>query len=195
MMSTSLVEVQVGMYSPPSSLPLLVPSGLGCPGMHLKQIFSMQLACLSPEDGRSMFLDPTASHGRNCSSSCWLTGWAADWSTGNKADGIVLLLNWQNKLRSLSLRANYTDKVTAACRWSYCHLLQIEDVAWSAWRIPYSLIIAFLDQSRYFSFQVASQLYSRGWVDPVPDLVLLKKSGSSGNRTWTSGSVARNSYH
>jgi hypothetical protein len=32
-------------------------------------------------------------------------------------------------------------------------------------------------------------------VDPVPDPLLLRKSGSSGNRTRTSGSVARNSDH
>jgi hypothetical protein len=32
-------------------------------------------------------------------------------------------------------------------------------------------------------------------VDPVPDPVLLRKSGSAGNRTQTSGSVARNSDH
>jgi hypothetical protein len=32
-------------------------------------------------------------------------------------------------------------------------------------------------------FQVAPQLYSRGWVDPVPDPLLLRKSGSAGNRT------------
>jgi hypothetical protein len=30
-------------------------------------------------------------------------------------------------------------------------------------------------------------------VDPVPDPLLLRKSGSAGNRTRTSGSVARNS--
>jgi hypothetical protein len=30
-------------------------------------------------------------------------------------------------------------------------------------------------------------------VDPVPDPILLRKSGSAGNRTRTSGSVARNS--
>jgi hypothetical protein len=30
-------------------------------------------------------------------------------------------------------------------------------------------------------------------VDPVPDTLLLRKSGSSGNRTLTFGSVARNS--
>jgi hypothetical protein len=30
-------------------------------------------------------------------------------------------------------------------------------------------------------------------VDPVPDPLLLRKSGNAGNRTRTSGSVARNS--
>jgi hypothetical protein len=42
-------------------------------------------------------------------------------------------------------------------------------------------------------FQVALQLYSRGRVDPVPDPLLLRTSSSAGNRTRTSGSVARNS--
>jgi hypothetical protein len=32
-------------------------------------------------------------------------------------------------------------------------------------------------------------------VDPVADPLLLRKSGSAENRTWTSGSVARNSDH
>jgi hypothetical protein len=32
-------------------------------------------------------------------------------------------------------------------------------------------------------------------VDPVPNPLLLGKSGSAGNQTWTSGSVARNSDH
>jgi hypothetical protein len=32
-------------------------------------------------------------------------------------------------------------------------------------------------------------------MDPVPDPLLLRKSGGSGNRTRTSGSVARNSDH
>jgi hypothetical protein len=45
------------------------------------------------------------------------------------------------------------------------------------------LILGFLDRSRYFFFQVAPQLYSQGWVDPVPDPLLLRKSGSAGNRT------------
>jgi hypothetical protein len=32
-------------------------------------------------------------------------------------------------------------------------------------------------------------------VDPIPDPLLLKKSGSARNQTWTSGFVARNSDH
>jgi hypothetical protein len=56
-------------------------------------------------------------------------------------------------------------------------------------------ILDFLDRSRYFFFQVAPQLYSRGWVDPVPDPLLLRKSGRARNRTQTCGSVAKNSDH
>jgi hypothetical protein len=54
---------------------------------------------------------------------------------------------------------------------------------------PYGHILDFLDRSRYFFFQAAPQLYSRGWVDPVWNPLLLRKSGSAGNRTRTSGSV------
>jgi hypothetical protein len=43
--------------------------------------------------------------------------------------------------------------------------------------------------------QAAPQLSSRGCVDPDPDPLLHRKSGSAGNRTGTSGSVARNSDH
>jgi hypothetical protein len=57
----------------------------------------------------------------------------------------------------------------------------------------YGRILGFLERSRYFFFEVAPQLYLRGRVDPVPDPLLLRKCGSAGNRTWTSGSVARNS--
>jgi hypothetical protein len=55
--------------------------------------------------------------------------------------------------------------------------------------------LGFLDRSRYFFFQVAPHLYSRGWVDPVPDPLLLRKFGSAGNRNRASGPVARNSGH
>jgi hypothetical protein len=55
----------------------------------------------------------------------------------------------------------------------------------------YDHILGFLDRRRYFFFELAPQLYSRGWVDPVPDPLLLRKSGRAGNRTRTSRSVAR----
>jgi hypothetical protein len=48
---------------------------------------------------------------------------------------------------------------------------------------PYGRILGFLDQSSYFFFQVALQLYSREWVGHVPDPLRLRKSGSVGNRT------------
>jgi hypothetical protein len=48
---------------------------------------------------------------------------------------------------------------------------------------PYGRILDYLDRSRYFFFQIAPQLYSRGWVDPVPDPLLLRKYDSVGNRT------------
>jgi hypothetical protein len=60
---------------------------------------------------------------------------------------------------------------------------------------PNDRILGFLDQSRYIFFQVAPQLYSQGCVDPVPDPLLLRKSGSAGNPSRTSGSVVRNSDH
>jgi hypothetical protein len=60
---------------------------------------------------------------------------------------------------------------------------------------PYCRILGFLDRSSHFFFQVAPLWYSRGWVGPVPDPLLLRKSSSAGNRTRTSGSVARNFHH
>jgi hypothetical protein len=46
---------------------------------------------------------------------------------------------------------------------------------------PYGRILGLLDRSRYFSITVAPQLYSRGWVDPVPNPLLF--FGVPGNRT------------
>jgi hypothetical protein len=60
---------------------------------------------------------------------------------------------------------------------------------------PHGRIIWFLDRRRYFFFQVAPQMYWRGWMDPVPDPLFLRKFGNVGNWTRTSGSVARNSDH
>jgi hypothetical protein len=48
-----------------------------------------------------------------------------------------------------------------------CHVVSVTE--------PYDRILGFLDRSRYFLFQVAPQLWSRGWVDPVRDPLLLRK--------------------
>jgi hypothetical protein len=48
---------------------------------------------------------------------------------------------------------------------------------------PTVVNLSFLDRSRYFFFQVAPHLFSRGLVDPIPDPLILRKSDSAGNGT------------
>jgi hypothetical protein len=78
---------------------------------------------------------------------------------------------------SAKLVPTFTDRV--------CRVVSVTDLN--------CRILGFLERGLYFLLQIAPQLYSRGWVDPVPDPLLLRKSGSPGNRTRTSGSVANNS--
>jgi hypothetical protein len=73
-------------------------------------------------------------------------------------------------------RLPHVGEVSATFADSGCRVVGATD--------PHGRIFGFLDRSRYYFFQVAPQLYSRGWVDPVPDPLLLRKSGSAGNRTW-----------
>jgi hypothetical protein len=92
-------------------------------------------------------------------------------------------------LRDLSPRTRPSDsrlsvKLMPTFAHKGCHVVSMTN--------PCGLIFGFLTRSRYFFFQVA-QLYSRGWVDTVPDPLLLRKSGSTGNRTRTSRYLARNS--
>jgi hypothetical protein len=58
---------------------------------------------------------------------------------------------------------------------------------------PHGGVLGFLDRNRNFSFQVVPQLYSRCWVDPVPNPLLLRNSSSAGNWTRSSGHVSSNS--
>jgi hypothetical protein len=57
-------------------------------------------------------------------------------------------------LNSVAFRpqANYTDRSTAACRRSYCQLLRIEGVTWSAQRIPTAVNLGFLDWDEKIQF-------------------------------------------
>jgi hypothetical protein len=72
---------------------------------------------------------------------------------------------------------------------------RIEGATWSERQIPTAVLSVFLNGAANFFFHVAPQLYSRDWVDPVPDPLLHRKSSSARNRTRTSRSVARNSDH
>jgi hypothetical protein len=49
------------------------------------------------------------------------------------------------KLRGFSPQTNYIDRVTVASRRSWCQLLRIDGVAWSAQRIPTAVNLGFLD--------------------------------------------------
>jgi hypothetical protein len=49
------------------------------------------------------------------------------------------------------VNANFID--------SGCHAVSMMD--------PYGHILGFLDQNRYFFFQVAPEVYSQGWMDSV----------------------------
>jgi hypothetical protein len=77
--------------------------------------------------------------------------------------------NKPNRLRGLCPRANYTDRATTACQRSKCQLFADRGCHVVNAMDPYGRISGFLDRSRYFFFQAAPQLYSRGWMDPIPD--------------------------
>jgi hypothetical protein len=91
--------------------------------------------------------------------------------------------NKQNSV-ALSPEANYTDWTTATC-WP--NLVPTSADRWVSrgqrGGNPAAINLNFLDRSHYFFIQVAPHLSSRGWVDPVPESLLLRKRGSAGNRT------------
>jgi hypothetical protein len=55
------------------------------------------------------------------------------------------------KLHGLSLRVNYTDRATSACRRSDCQLFADRGCHVVSVTDPYGRILGFLDSSRYFS--------------------------------------------
>jgi hypothetical protein len=85
---------------------------------------------------------------------------------------VSCLIYHTNKLHGLNPRTNYTDRATAACQRNDCQLVRLEGATWSTWRIPPSVFSRFSRQEPLLFYQVAPQLYSRGWVGPVPDPLL-----------------------
>jgi hypothetical protein len=82
-----------------------------------------------------------------------LTGLHTEDATGEKTK------TKKTKLRDLSPRANYTDrrlpsKLVPTSADRRCRVVSATD--------PHGHILGFLDRGRYYLFQVAPQLYSRG---------------------------------
>ena len=53
--------------------------------------------------------------------------------------------------------------------------MAVQGALWLAKGYPSTLISVFLTGFRYFSYQAATQLFSRGWVDPIPGPILPEK--------------------
>ena len=69
---------------------------------------------------------------------------------------------------ALQLRRAKTD-------WSGCCQMTVQGALWLAKRLSLTLNFSFLNRIHYFSCQVATQLSSRGSVDPVPEPILPEK--------------------
>ena len=74
----------------------------------------------------------------------------------------------KNKSVALQLRRATTD-------WSGGCWMTVQGALWLAKRLSLNLNFSFLIRICYFSYQIATQLSSRGWVDPVPDPILPEK--------------------
>jgi hypothetical protein len=86
------------------------------------------------------------------------------------------------KLRGLSPQANYTTERPPLVREVSANIFgkRVSRGQRNGSPRPYS---RFSRQEPLLSIQVSPQLYSRGWVDSVPDPQLLRKSVSAWNRT------------
>jgi hypothetical protein len=105
----------------------------------------------------------------------------------------ILQLNFVAFVRERNIRTMQPPLVgklvpTFADRW--CHVVSATDLC--------GRILGLLDRSRYSFFQVAPQLYTRGWVDPIshPPLTKLKLTKHRGlsllaNYTHRATSVCR----
>jgi hypothetical protein len=93
-----------------------------------------------------------------------------------------ITLNW--KLNSVALvrkRIIPTERPPLVGDVKF-QLLRIEGVVWSAQRVPTAVDLGFLKPEPLLFYSNSPRLYSRGSVDPVPDPILLRKSGRARNR-------------
>jgi hypothetical protein len=84
---------------------------------------------------------------------------------------------------ALSPQSNYTDWATTTCRRNLVPTFVDRGVSRrQRGGSPTVVNPNYLARSLYFFFQAAPHLSSRGWVEPVPGRLLLRKSDSAGNR-------------
>jgi hypothetical protein len=108
-------------------------------------------------------------------------------SAGSKTPDVQhLVRRYKIKTNSVTFspQVNYTDWATATC-WRNL-VPTFADRGMSRGQrggSPTAVNLSFLDRSRYFSFKYPLIYPHRGWVDPVPDPLLLRKSGSAGDQT------------
>jgi hypothetical protein len=91
-----------------------------------------------------------------------------------------------NKTNStaFSQQTNYTDWATTTYQQILVPTFAERRVSRGQHGVTPTVVnLCFIDRSHYFFFQVAPHLSSWGQVDPLPDPLLLRKSGSTGNRT------------
>ena len=69
----------------------------------------------------------------------------------------------------LKLKSMVLQLWRAKTDWNGCCQVAVQGALWLAKRYSSTFISVFLTGFRYFSYQAATQLASRGWVDPVPD--------------------------
>jgi hypothetical protein len=91
----------------------------------------------------------------------------APWTRGNDfTKAHCTTKKEQNKTNSVASvyrpsHCSLSAKLVKAFADRGCHVVVVA--------YPYGCNMGFFDQSSYFSFKVAPQFYSRGWVDPIPD--------------------------
>jgi hypothetical protein len=71
----------------------------------------------------------------------------------------ISLTKLKTKLCGLSPRANYTDQATAACRPKLVSTFMDGVCRMVIAAEPHGCILGFLDQGRYYFFQVAPHVY------------------------------------
>jgi hypothetical protein len=89
------------------------------------------------------------------------------------SEGFLIFLNAKKKKNSMVWVREQTipTKRPPLIGEVSANFLRIEGATWSAWRIP-TAVFSVSRQEPLLFYQVAPQLYSRGWVYPVPDPLL-----------------------